>query len=258
MSLNRMADPNDNIQRPGSSPGILLWLRFVLLLAFSTTLFALSPDTPPVNNHAKIKPSGTFTWVDGRRASYIAAPVITLSNSEQMESRTISFGKILKWHDGTICNNWDLIPNHLYCAFLEDPLLGDTQLQSRKSSPGPQLLNQGYEVICEGISIGSLTDIDGRTLIVPMLNSTLNGLFEKPIDRTLMLEMARILKKRNFTSITPHLITQERFREAISAFATHLGGFNLKFYRTPITQSIIGELIQAPELREQVGLDTAQ
>jgi len=254
MSLNRIASPSGSGNISGNNLRCLQWVQFLFLMALSTALFALNPDASADKSHAKVKPSGTFTWVDGRRASYIAAPVITLSDSAQMESRTISFGKVLKWHDGTICNNWELIPNHLYCAFLEDPLLSDTQLESSQDN---HLLNQGYEVICEGVNIGSLTDIDGRTLVVPMLNSALNGLFEKPIDRTVMLEMARVLKQRNFTSTTPHLLSQKNFRDAISSYASHIGEFNLKFYRSPLTWKLMNELIVNPGLRKRLGLDYA-
>ncbi len=249
-------DPGGNANRSGNRLSRLQWVQFLFLLLFHTSLFALTPDAPTEKNHAKVKPSGTFTWADGRRASFIAAPVITSSDLQRMESRTISFGKVLKWHDGTICNHWQLIPNHLYRAFLEDPLLSDTQLQSREKGWSNRLLNQGYEVICEGVSIGSLTDIDGRTLVVPMFNSALNGLFEKPLDRRVMLEMARTLKQHQFTSTTPHLLSHEHFRDAISSYATHMGGFNLKFYRSPVTWSILNELIHSPGMRRQLGLDT--
>ncbi len=236
---------------------LLTRLLFLALYLFSHSgaLLALTPKSTPDRKFAATKPSGSFTWVDGRRASYVAAPVTPFTDSAHLETKTITFGKRLKWHDGTICTNWGLKPNHIYCAFLEDPLLSDTQLRSQGINSVAPLLNQGYEVICEGVSIGSLTDVDGRTLIVPMYNSTVNGLFEKPIGRSLMLEMARVLKLRNFTTATPEQITLQRFRDAISAYVTHSGGFNLKFYRSPITWSVMDGLIERPDLRKQIGLD---
>jgi hypothetical protein len=254
MDLDMLTGPIRHRSDSNNSLLKLLLSLALLLLSYPPVLPALTPDAGPGKTYVRIKPSGTFTWVDGRRASFIAAPVIALSDSQRMESRTISFGKSLKWHDGTICEHWKLKPNHLYCAFLEDPLLSDTQLNSREQGTSHQLLNQGYEVICEGVSIGSLTDIDGRTLIVPMLNSALNGLFERPIDRSVMLEMARVLKQHNFTSTTPHLLSQKNFRDAISSYASHMGGFNLKFDRSPITRNLLNDLVINPNLRKRMGL----
>ncbi len=254
MNLIRLAEPNSNKTRSDSTHLTLLIL-LIYLFTNSGMLLALTPNTGPDKNYAEMKPSGSFTWVDGRRASYVAAPVTPISDSSHLEAKSIIFGKRLKWHDGTICGNWELRPNQIYSAFLEDPLLGDTQLHNlRTNSPNP-MLNQGYEVICEGVSIGSLTDIDGRTLIVPMYNSTINSLFEKPVTRSVMLEMARVLRQRNFTQLPPETITQQQFREAISAYVSHSGGFNLKFYRSPITWSVLDGLIESSDLRKKIGLD---
>ncbi len=254
MNLIRLAEPSSNKTRSDSTHLTLLILALYLFTNCGV-LFALTPNTGPDQDYAGMKPSGSFTWVDGRRASYLAAPVTPISDSSHLETKSIIFGKRLKWHDGTICGNWELKPNQIYCAFLEDPLLGDTQLYNQSTNSHAPLLNQGYEVICEGVSIGSLTDIDGRTLIVPMYNSTINSLFEKPVTRSVMLEMARVLRQRNFTQLPPETITQQQFREAISAYVSHSGGFNLKFYRSPITWSVIDGLIERPELRKRIGLD---
>lgn len=250
-----MAGTDGRPDGSGSGYWTVLWSLTAYLLTCSTALFALTPDTKTDNRHAGIKPSETFTWVDSRRTSYIAAPVISTTDLQHMTAKTITFGKVLKWHDGTICNKWELKPNHIYCAFLKDPMLSDTQLRSRRKPHPAPLLNQGYEVLCEGVSIGSLTDVDGRTLIVPMYNSSINSLFEKPVDKSVMLEMARGLRQGGFTSVAPEVIKQDEFREAISAYVSQMGGFNLKFHRSPITRSVMDELIHKPELRKQLGLD---
>ncbi|MCP3669720.1 MAG: hypothetical protein GY814_04685 [Gammaproteobacteria bacterium] len=254
MNLIRFAEPNSNKMRSGSTHLTRLILA-VYLFTNSGMLFALPPNTGTDQDYAEIKPSGIFTWVDARRASYVAAPITPISDSSHLEEKSIIFGKRLTWHDGTICSSWELRPNQIYCAFLEDPLLGDTQLHNQSSNSHAPLLNQGYEVICEGVSIGSLTDIDGRTLIVPMYNSTINSLFEKPVTKSIILEMARVLQQRNFTPLPPETITQQQFREAISAYVSHSSGFNLKFYRSPITWNVMDSLIERPELRKQIWLD---
>ena len=232
-----------------------LWLLVSLSIIYSADLFSLTPGTPPNKDHARIKPNGTFIWVDSRRASYVAAPISSMSDLHGNEPKIISFGNVLRWHDGTVCSRWELRPNHIYCAFLEDPLLTDTQLLPRQEGHPNHLLNQGYEVLCEGIPIGSLTDIDGRTLIVPMSNSTVNSLFEKPIDPEVRQEMARVLKQRNFITLGPEKITQDDFRKAISFYVSQIGGFNIRFYRSPITWRVMDGLVESPELRKRIGLD---
>ncbi len=240
--------------RQGKWRNIPLWFLVSLTLIYSANLFSLPPDTLPKTNHANIKPHGTFTLVDSRRASYIAAPIISMLDLHNKEPKTINFGKVLKWHDGTVCSKWELKPNHIYCAFLEDPLLTDTQIKSNRNGSPVYLINQGYEVLCEGIGIGSLTDIDGRVLIVPMNNSAVNGIFEKSITQDTMHEMLRVLGKINYISKTPDRITQDEFRETVSSYVSDMRGFNIKFYRSPITMGVLDELIENIKVRKKLGL----
>lgn len=145
--------------------------------------------------------AGDYIVIDARRASDVASP-LDLKENVPLGKR-IRFGNGNIEIDGADCEDWRILPSSKAVVDVnQDPNLIDLVLSPTDSpiSRGDQQVHSGFDITCEDEWVFSLHKVDDRVLVMPVNNSSLNLILERPLSSLQIKAYQMQLKSMKFYS----------------------------------------------------------
>ena len=131
-------------------------------------------------------------------------------------------------------------------VFLDDPNLADLNVRplSDPGFRGEQRLHQAYEVVCDGVVLTQLHQVDDQILVMPWANSSQYLIMEKPLSEEQIRTFQSQLRDMKFLSQEPNGLLDEETLLSIG----HYTSYRLedkeapRFLRTAISENLLDGL----------------
>lgn len=225
------------------------------IAAFAVT--ALSSCAPAVRNPEPDETRaacpalfGEYRIAAMRRASDVAGGPDDSAATEISPGDLISFRGDLTWLGHEYCATWSAAELSGPAANLDDPLLADLIVAASGglTSAADRAAVRHFELLCDEATIGLLTRTDERILVAPTASGLTYIILEKPLSADRIAALQSALEARGFFAGQASGEMDEATQQAVSRYASSLGGYEMVFARSAVTSNLLASLgVEAAE-----------
>lgn len=218
------------------------------IAAIAAALSSCAPATPtPAPDETRAAcPAliGEYRVAAMRRASDVAGGPDDPAATEISPGGVVSFYEHLTWLGDEHCAAWSATELSGAVTNLDDPLLADLMVAAGGGLTGvaDRAQIRHFELLCDDATVGVLTRTDERVLVAPTASGLTYIILEKPLSADRVAALQGALQARDLYTGPASGEFDQATQEAVSRYASSLGGYDLVFARSAITENLLKSL----------------